>query len=302
MKEIMHISLQPEGSGYMTFNMQEGLAIKQDAAKLAQAVKKEAKIQRAIKALVSQTLPKSDSKLEAVDPVCNNCQTKLDKEHQPRCSRCKAVPYCSRDCQAADWTEHKKSCQKQNFILKVRRSICIDTVAWETDVVVQILGARDFLKDPDGLSAPAAYRTLSVPYQSTLEELHRAIQIAFGYTGESSWDFIVTNPKYKTFDPLQWLAKEAKLESYAVVGNKHYITPEACTAPQFSLFRFAEQDVREAQKKPLHWDSPLTVMCRYSERVPELLARGVKVFKLFEAGQAQQELLPGVYCCWSVLL
>lgn len=70
--------------------------------------------------------------------------------------------------------------------------------------------------------------------------------------------------------------------------------PEACTAPQFSLFRFAEQDVHETQKKPLHSDSPLTLMCRYSDRVPELLAREVKVFKLFEAGQRQKELLPGM--------
>jgi len=291
----MHIPLQPEGSGYMTFNVQEGLAIRQDATKLAQAVKKEAKMQRAIKALINQTSPKSDSKSEAIEPLCNKCQTKLEKEHHPRCSRCKAVPYCSRDCQASDWTEHKKSCEKQNFILKVRWSDSIITAG--TDVVIQILGARDFLKDPDGRSAPDAYRTLSAPYQATLEELHRAIQIAFGYTGESSWDFIVTNPKYKTFDPLEWLAKKAKIESYAVLGDKHIITPEACTAPQFSLFRFAEQDVRDTQKKPLHWDSPLTVMCRYSDRVPELLASQVKVFKLFEAGQTQQELLPGMHLC-----
>jgi hypothetical protein len=129
MKQIMHIPLQPEGSGYMSFDVQEALAIKQDAAKLAQAVKKEAKMQRAVRALIGQTLPDSDSDSKAVDVVCNNCQVKLEGGPQPRCARCKAVPYCSRDCQASDWTEHKKSCEKQNFILKVRLWRCNIAVA-----------------------------------------------------------------------------------------------------------------------------------------------------------------------------
>jgi hypothetical protein len=29
------------------------------------------------------------------------------------CSRCKAVCYCCRECQQADWKEHKKSCGEQ---------------------------------------------------------------------------------------------------------------------------------------------------------------------------------------------
>lgn len=29
-----------------------------------------------------------------------------------RCGRCKIVPYCSRECQRADWDEHKKLCHE----------------------------------------------------------------------------------------------------------------------------------------------------------------------------------------------
>lgn len=30
-----------------------------------------------------------------------------------QCAKCNATPYCSRDCQKADWKTHKKICGKQ---------------------------------------------------------------------------------------------------------------------------------------------------------------------------------------------
>mmetsp|Transcript_23536 Transcript_23536/g.22568 ORF Transcript_23536/g.22568 Transcript_23536/m.22568 type:complete len:138 (-) Transcript_23536:243-656(-) len=36
-------------------------------------------------------------------PVC-------DKESSKRCSRCKAIWYCSAECQRSDWKTHKKVC------------------------------------------------------------------------------------------------------------------------------------------------------------------------------------------------
>jgi hypothetical protein len=43
-------------------------------------------------------------------PRCAACG-KADVQMQ-RCSRCKAVSYCGRECQAADWKAHKPTCKK----------------------------------------------------------------------------------------------------------------------------------------------------------------------------------------------
>lgn len=123
-------------------------------------------------------------------------------------------------------------------------------------------------------------------------ELGRAIQLAFGYTGESSWDFNVTNPAYEKYDPYEDMMNANA--SCTMVNGEYIIMPEPSKKPTFSLLRMTEQDIRETRKKPLHWDSPLTLTSRYCDRTPELPARQVKVSKLFEAGQKQQDLLPGM--------
>lgn len=41
---------------------------------------------------------------------CNYCNEKVGKSNLKKCSQCRFVKYCSRDCQKAAWPTHKQSC------------------------------------------------------------------------------------------------------------------------------------------------------------------------------------------------
>ena len=46
-------------------------------------------------------------------PACNNCKRMSRVAKLKKCSRCKLVTYCGKDCQAADWDPHHKMiCKK----------------------------------------------------------------------------------------------------------------------------------------------------------------------------------------------
>lgn len=49
------------------------------------------------------------TKIVAQSDKCWKCQKETDLKS---CSRCKAVWYCGKDCQTADWPRHKKTCNK----------------------------------------------------------------------------------------------------------------------------------------------------------------------------------------------
>ena len=42
--------------------------------------------------------------------TCANCP----KQGKVKCSVCKAVRYCGRECQKAHWKAHKKDCKKKS--------------------------------------------------------------------------------------------------------------------------------------------------------------------------------------------
>ncbi|XP_055535572.1 zinc finger MYND domain-containing protein 10 homolog [Wyeomyia smithii] len=50
----------------------------------------------------------SDSKTDTDGQHCSTCKQPAEK----KCSRCSSVYYCSRDCQVADWPQHKELCHQ----------------------------------------------------------------------------------------------------------------------------------------------------------------------------------------------
>ncbi|KAL6829565.1 hypothetical protein J3E69DRAFT_365154 [Trichoderma sp. SZMC 28015] len=47
-----------------------------------------------------------------MDARCNTCKKGPPEVSLKRCAKCHTTPYCSRDCQKADWKAHKKICSK----------------------------------------------------------------------------------------------------------------------------------------------------------------------------------------------
>ena len=44
--------------------------------------------------------------------MCHACQKAAQDTTLKKCSRCKKVKYCSKECQVKDWKNHKKHCRK----------------------------------------------------------------------------------------------------------------------------------------------------------------------------------------------
>jgi splicing suppressor protein 51 len=48
-----------------------------------------------------------------MEPACTICNKSPPEVTLKRCAKCSQTPYCSRDCQKADWKAHKKICGRQ---------------------------------------------------------------------------------------------------------------------------------------------------------------------------------------------
>jgi hypothetical protein len=55
---------------------------------------------------------KATAKATLKTGICNTCGQQLPLSKLRKCSACKAVEYCSKDCQRADWSGHKTDCKK----------------------------------------------------------------------------------------------------------------------------------------------------------------------------------------------
>jgi hypothetical protein len=69
----------------------------------------EAKVQ-ATPNIAERSLPSQQQNLFFLNP-CGHCRKVEGRKGEfKRCSQCKQVAYCSRDCQKADWKSHKAAC------------------------------------------------------------------------------------------------------------------------------------------------------------------------------------------------
>ncbi|KDR69435.1 hypothetical protein GALMADRAFT_160447 [Galerina marginata CBS 339.88] len=89
-------------------------------------------------------------------PACSHCgKPPSDDERFSKCARCKAMVYCSRQCQKKDWPDHKSSCtqaeKQRDFVIKC---------------MLRISDSKEF-KDSLGLAlAEEFYETLRVEHNT----------------------------------------------------------------------------------------------------------------------------------------
>lgn len=149
---------------------------------------------------------------------CSSCKKPQSEVEQAlkRCGKCQKAFYCSQECQKTDWSSHKRVCVSkadeeaalaQNYLLKVQ------------------------LK-PGDIENPAIWRTLSCPAIATFEQLHMALQIAFGWATTHTYDFKVKDPDYNHEDEDEDLGAMMLrvMETYQRRQQSH-------TAPRQNLLR-----------------------------------------------------------------
>lgn len=114
---------------------------------------------------------------------CNSCKKLRSDVSQPlkRCAKCLKALYCSQECQRTDWPSHKRFC--------ISRAEEEAASAENYELKVQLR--------PGDIDNPAIWRTLSCPAVATFEQLHRALQIAFGWATTHTYDFRVKDSDYK---------------------------------------------------------------------------------------------------------
>ncbi|CAJ1348449.1 unnamed protein product [Effrenium voratum] len=77
---------------------------------------------------------------EEKPPVsCQNCAKLIELKEQRRCSRCVGAIYCSRDCQKADWTFHRRNCAPASQ--EQRAKLAVD---FHTDKLVRAAAEKEF--------------------------------------------------------------------------------------------------------------------------------------------------------------
>ncbi|KAH8674598.1 MM3350-like domain-containing protein [Tricladium varicosporioides] len=168
------------------------------------------------------------------------------------CGRCKQTKYCSKSCQQEDWKGHKRSCKAQNYLLKV-------------DLY------------PEEIRDPSISRTLSCPANANFDQLHDALQEAFGYTNIHTYDFKIKDPNAEP-EPVLDPGMETHRKVMWDRAQKDNSIYDWC--PRQNLLRIVEQD-------PLLPDKGIGIDFQFNSRrrhtkTPEVYSDEIKLYEVFD--------------------
>lgn len=181
-------------------------------------------------------------------------------------------PFTGAACQRKDWPTHKHSCQPKkqpSWILKIT-----------------IPDSRD----------PQIWRTLVCPDNATFQELHYAIQIAFGWAAAHSYDFVARDPtaeerpvedimalmnhfkaqsfgEQKDFGPRQNFIRiinpndQKMVDAMHAFGRKHSQTPEKKADKVYVGEQFSKKEWKNAEWEYMydfgdHWGHEIEIIGR----------------------------------------
>ncbi|KXS99254.1 hypothetical protein AC578_6181 [Pseudocercospora eumusae] len=183
---------------------------------------------------------------------CNVCS----KANIPlrACTRCRTTSYCSKDCQINDWSSHKSTCRRPNLLLK-------------------------FHIYPETLLNPPVWRILSIPLTTNFADLHRALQIAFGWKSVHSYEFGVHDPDYEPIaggdERVLQVMKKIQTLTKRVDDSRKYLLRIVDDA-KYGTRRVGPEPSDRARKGA--WEHPKT---------PEKNASEIKVFQVLDRTQSK---------------
>jgi len=153
--------------------------------------------------------------------------------------------------------------------------------------------------DPEHISDPCVSRTLSCPATATFEELHLALQVAFGWASTHSYDFKIKDPNAKSaleFNLLSHNQRRAMQDRAAMddVMGRNSSTKVPDSGPRQNLIRIIEKNAMGIDKiHETDWAHSQT---------PEISSKKIKLSKVFENQEYESAGIEYEYDfgdCWT---
>ncbi|KAF9641557.1 Zinc finger MYND-type protein [Lasiodiplodia theobromae] len=141
---------------------------------------------------------------------------------------------------------------------------------------------------PDDIADPPVKRVLSLPSTTTFYDLHRALQLAFGWAATHDWDYVVRDPAYVEPDEDPIMAMMRKMtRSNARIGARGpgaagEFDAEDDAEPREFLVRIKMPEDRSGGAMMPFVDSSMGDMQRRHPRTAERNAARVKLWEVLD--------------------